>query len=944
MAPSPRKTTAPAFKHTWDATDSSFLDPTALSIAKAPRAWDRKQETKTVGGKQKKVWRRYTTRSRTANVAPEEDDHEDHDARSRPVKKLQRMSPQAIEKSTKLQWPRVHAFKATRWDRRKSVLPSMLPLARPPKQALTRRLGKNATRADPANDDVENANGSSDAEDADVSNNNFSEMDASAVSATEPTPVTEHKDSRSTFTFSMQDDQESTIVDDTAGTSMSLEAPQTEQEATLVNFFRSPVKNAVFKDMKDSPEKITYPELPQPVVIGANLDGSSEETTNTNEAQPQTTDGCPSAETPALAEETADAEPMDMSEAQEAVDKVLVAEVSYPSLPTDESIEEQVVLNEEAPEQEGQDESESDSEIASMSAQDEETLDTEVTETPTEGEFTEASLQLNIQRDMEEEQFKESSVAMDTAEDQSVAVSAPEEDLVLAETPQEESLPEQNVVEDIADGLSLGPATTPVREPTPRKMQSPPPPPAEHGSEETLVLDDDTAMLKDFLSRAAASKASKAATISRRESLQNRRDSDVVRHALASPRVVLEEKDPNSPTKHDNEATLDLSQTLTMNMDQPPLSPTPTSTSMPEQASTEPADDTAPKTSRRSSRTRKSRLPAPASTQPAGPSKIAVRRADGGEPVVLKKSDVQELSQLTRTNTRKNKQGAFAVHVRLLKLSKEMSRRASDDDTANSEASVVQVPGKKYVRWDEQLAYFQEGTDTVANMLAEAESLATPDELSLPATAAPKSKIKAPKPKEKKAASTSTPKIRRVRGLGTTNGTPGKGLLNPASLLPDAVQEEKEQAANEPSSQQRLPKPKANARPKTPSKTAKKMPVAPTTGSSDTAAAAPTLTAAPSLEPTPNKLPSLDIAPVGIETATAARKSKLASPRKVRLPPPPGADGKENSRGASVGISGNTPKKGIPVLLGIPGGMGVVGGGASAGGETGLPRRRLRKL
>lgn len=928
MAPSPRKTTAPAFKHTWDATDSSFLDPTALSIAKAPRAWDRKQETKTVGGKQKKVWRRYTTRSRTANVAPEEDDHEDHDARSRPVKKLQRMSPQAIEKSTKLQWPRAHAFKATRWDRRKSVLPSMLSLARLPKQALTHRLGKNATRADPANGDVENANSSSDAEDADVSNNNFSEMDASTVSATEPTPVAEHKDSRSTFTFSMQDDQESTIVDDTADTSMSLEAPQAEQEATLVNFFRSPVKNAVFKDMKDPPEKITYPELPQPTVMETNLDGSPEEPADTNEAQPQTTDGC-------LSAETANAEAMDISEAREVVDKVPVAEVSYPSLPTDESIEEQGVL---APEQEGQDESESDSEIASMSAQDEETLDTEVTETPTEGEFTEASLQLNIQRDMEEEQFKESAVPMDTAEDQSVAVSAPEDHVQT-----QESLPEQIAAGDIADGLSLGPATTPLREPTPRKMHSPPPPPAEPGSEETLVLDDDTAMLKDFLSRAAASKASKAATISRRESLQNRRDSDVVRHALASPRVVLEEKDPNSPTKHDNEATLDLSQTLTMNMDQPPLSPTPMSTSMPEQASTEPADDTALKTSRRSSRTRKSRLPAPASTQPAGPSKIAVRRADGGEPVVLKKSDVQELSQLTRTNTRKNKQGAFAVHVRLLKLSKEMSRRASDDD-ANSEASVVQVPGKKYVRWDEQLAYFQEGTDTVANMLAEAESLATPDELSLPAAAAPKSKIKAPKPKEKKAASTSTPKIRRVRGLGTTNGTPGKGLLNPASLLPDAVQEEKEQATNESSSQQRLPKPKANARSKTPSKTAKKMPVAPTTGSSDTAAAAPTLTAVPSLEPTPNKLPSLDIAPVGIETATATRKSKLASPRKVRLPPPPGADGKENSRGASVGISGNTPKKGIPVLLGIPGGMGVVGGGASAGGETGLPRRRLRKL
>ena len=63
----------------------------------------------------------------------------------------------------------------------------------------------------------------------------------------------------------------------------------------------------------------------------------------------------------------------------------------------------------------------------------------------------------------------------------------------------------------------------------------------------TFAFDDDTALLKNFLSRAAASKANKAENIARRESLQNRRDSDVVRHALASPRKVLEDKDPTRP-------------------------------------------------------------------------------------------------------------------------------------------------------------------------------------------------------------------------------------------------------------------------------------------------------------------------------------------------------------------------------------------------------------
>jgi hypothetical protein len=125
MSPSTR-TTAPAFAQTWSETDAAFLDPTSLPISKLPRPWDRKQETKlTVNGKQKKIWRRYTTRSGTSQVAPEEEEEEDvRDSRSRAVKKLQRMSPEAMEKSAK-QHGNKNVFKATRWDRRKSVLPSM---------------------------------------------------------------------------------------------------------------------------------------------------------------------------------------------------------------------------------------------------------------------------------------------------------------------------------------------------------------------------------------------------------------------------------------------------------------------------------------------------------------------------------------------------------------------------------------------------------------------------------------------------------------------------------------------------------------------------------------------------------------------------------------------------------------------------------------------------
>lgn len=467
------------------------------------------------------------------------------------------------------------------------------------------------------------------------------------------------------------------------------------------------------------------------------------------------------------------------------------------------------------------------------------------------------------------------------------------------------------LMEDIADGLTLTPSLSVRTESVGRKLRSPSPPPRpESGLDDataTMHLDDDTALLKDFLTRAAASKANKVATIARRTSLQNRRDSDAVRQALASPRKVLEDKDPNSPSKYDNDATLDLSQTLTLNMDQqPPLSPSL------EQVDNEGAEDgKAAKSSRRSTRTRKSRLPAPSSgtQQSQTPKNISVRRADGGEPIVLKKTEAQELGLLTRSNTRKNKQGALAVNLRLMKLKTEAASSSGQDDTASS--IVEPQPGKKNVRWDETLAYYQEGTETLAYALAEAQSLAMPDELSVAITTPSKKKAKESKDKKNE-----TPKVRRVRGLGAANGTPAKGLLATASMIPDGSKEEKDIVAEKP---QRAPK----------ASKLKKMAIAPT--SIDTVP----------LSPAPGtQLPALEVAPVGIEPntdtkATKDRKSRLATPRKVKLPQPASggpnlpAEGKENLQ-QTLGIRGASPRKGLklPEVVVPP----VV--------ESGLPRRR----
>lgn len=779
----------------------------------------------------------------------------------------------------------------------------------------------------------------------------------------------EVSDRRSTFTFTMdaptvEDLPDYESLDGHDQFEQQPDSPPTE-DATIVNLFRSPVKGAAM-DFAGSPEKVSYPELPQSDDGETTTETVSQLVAATEENECVDKDGIVH-DTVNQVVETSETtvEPQSGSEpfqnnqfhheqsptTQET--PAFSTEVVYPTLPTSNS-ETSMPLTPQDSNDECEDTEMSDISLNLYSeedATDNNNLNAEVIPSSDE-EFTEASLQLNIQREYEQTRQEEHPVPMDGqdqqvngelevqevgtpeaddpidrpdfrddlaqsqaealqtpyAEDNEVCSAATEsmEAAQLLQSPPIQYLnPADAPVIDIADGLTLGftPAKVPSANPTPRKLHSPPPPPrSESGPDDvtmTIAIDDDTAILKDFLSRAAANKAEKAANVThRRESIQNRRDSDVVRHALASPRKILEEKDPNSPSKHDVELTLDLSQTLTLSIPDDTLaSPTP------DQAYSEGTEtEKSLRGSRRSSRTKKSRLPALASAAQAQAqaSKIAIRRADGNEVVVLKKNDVQELAALTRTNTRKNKQGAFCVTVRLLKLAVDAASLPPVDD------STKELVVGKNIRWDEQLAYYQENPETIANQLAEAESLATPDELSMPDST---SKTKS------KTSKSATPKIRRVRGLGTANGTPGKGLLAPASLLPEAVQEERQASQAQPQTQQ-LPKPKVSK--------IKKMPVAPTSiDSSVSSSTADT------------KLPALDVAPVGVQP-TAQRKSRLAAPKKVMLPQPLSsiaAEGKENTQ--RLGLGDATPKKGIPApKVIVPPAVGM---------ESGLPRRRGRK-
>jgi hypothetical protein len=829
---------------------------------------------------------------------------------------------------------------------------------------LTHYTGKNTTHLEDSianlQDELHDSEDEEDATAEDLNEGSFADLKSAAVPGIDHTTsvLPDFEERRSTFTFTMDAATVEDLPDyeslDGLGDCdyQETEDDTPTDDATIVRLFQSPVKGTA--PAVKCVEEIMYPDLPQSdndeVDSGSMLNsiltaestllhhandyllgtgaadisiGESEELANDQDVLAERTEYQEEDRASEDARDTQAATESDFEPHSLGVPNtglpIVSSDIAYPSLPIESSprncneeeavstLEEPLPLElvEEDTEMcEAQDQSMDHSEYDNSDVKDNALLNIGEEENADE-EFTEASLQLNILREYHATLDGEQSVPREFGEEDSRISALQDGQAVdVTETMNEDVLPIQDASEqlsvvaetaDITDGLTLSftPAKVHSVEPTPRKLHSPPPPPVQSGLDDmtmTIALDDDTAILKGFLNRVAASKAEKAAVRThRRESLQNRRDSDVIRHALASPRKVLEDKDPNSPSKYDNELTLDLSQTLTLSMPDNALAVSKTDSVDFES----PADESL-HGSRRSSRAKKSRLPAPASAAQAQASKIAIRRADGTEHVVLKKSDAQELSLLTRTNTRKNKQGAFGVTVRLMKLAVDAAHLPPLDDSTKEP-----VIGKN-IRWDEQLAYYQENPETVA----EAESLATPDELGMPdAVSTPSSKPKS------KVSKNSTPKIRRVRGLGSTNGTPGKVLLAPSSFPAEPVEEEKEAAPAQATTQQ-LPRPKASKM--------KKMAVAPVSTPSD------------------SKLPTLDIIPVGVEP-TKERKSRLAAPKKVMLPQPVTAlpaEGKENTQ--RTGLSGATPKKGIPApKVIVP---------PSVGMESGLPRRRGRKM
>lgn len=220
---------------------------------------------------------------------------------------------------------------------------------------------------------------------------------------------------------------------------------------------------------------------------------------------------------------------------------------------------------------------------------------------------------------------------------------------------------------------------------------------------------DDTILLKDFLNRAQARKAAQKPFLSvpdapisqyspRRSPRKTHGSQDGHASSPQKPRNIANR--PGTPPGRPRTEALDSDDG--------------------EELTAEPAS------CRRSMRTR---LPAPSKAAPGAPSFIPVRRADGTDPVVLQKSQAQELAVSTRANTRRNKGQSKPPLLALQDLPTE-----SADMVITAEQ---RAENAKSVAWAERLASYQDAKD------------------------------------EADEAGGKRPKVRRLRGLGAVNGTPG---------------------------------------------------------------------------------------------------------------------------------------------------------------------------
>lgn len=419
-------------------------------------------------------------------------------------------------------------------------------------------------------------------------------------------------------------------------------------------------------------------------------------------------------------------------------------------------------------------------------------------------------------------------------------------------------------------------------------------------------VSDDTALLQAFLNRAAEQKSSRRLSATKRESLSNRRDSDTVRQALASPAKpdVLGTLDPNSPLPK---------KPLSFTDDAESPEKAELSTGSPTQSSVD-NENNSGRTTRRSHRDRR-RVERSA---PLAHTRISLR--GNTEPVVLKRSEAQELATITRSNTRKNKGGSIMPTVRLKKLNAETPpiEASPEDGSANNKAAKA---GARNVQWAETLTTFQDAPSQPEVQLFElGDSNTAPKLQSMSELPAADNDDEEAVPAPPPAAETpSKPKVRRLRAPRTAS-TPAKPATpdvseKPAQSAPVALKQKQPRrsrlatSAKGPDAPSLLPadvvsaqesesKPKAVPRKKAASRLPG--PAPPSTSHQDNQSlisSPPKKKPANTLPPTKNFAPKLDF------------QTRLSAPSKATDNPPEGVSGLQSpaKRGGRGLVFGNPP-------------------------------------
>ncbi|KAL1621739.1 hypothetical protein SLS54_005262 [Diplodia seriata] len=985
-----------SFGATWNESDASFLQPGAVPLPKAHRAWERQPHSPFKrNGKYRKVWKRYELRSEPEPQTGPANMEKKSPAKSpRKVVKKRALDVPADPTATPgRRAPKSKAFAPTRWEtpRRHSGRIASRKIAQPifardPSPELAHADDLTSTTKDVYEGDGDEKDVQESLQ-AELSLDDMQDQQmAGAQKNLEviPVPATDAKpeDDTTAEDHEAKESQLETISSESASQNLAVEEESEPQsiEATEEPNVAGPHLEAPDIAGPSSPlQKATDPEIQQEVEDMATVDDSVPEETSpgavesiSGEEQEQAdhaqseTDVATQSASPIKEEKRVDSEeegeqmqeqseeaevvadaitedqtPHNFSEAQPAEssvqndtkDEQTVATGAWP-----EPVDVAVTVAEANVDTTTKDAEQFSSETAN---------NTLFTENAITQEEYNMSLEQQLQTDAAEALGSDSALDEDEAsssdEEADETEALDENGFTLTEDPESDeddaanipspslSAAESPKFSAIADTLTLN-----LPDRTPPKNR----PTQEITEEPASPIDEDTAFLKDFLSRAGASKASREATVTQLESMTKRRDSDVVRQALASPRMALESKDPNShiatsagspSPKANMKDSEDISGVTALDGKKLDFGDLTSDLTLEEPAEEPPAPAPAattskPQSNRRSSRARQTRLPA------AGPNRIQFRGAAGADPVVLKKSsDAQETAAVTRTNTRKNKGGALAAPIRLNKLKAESLKAGTVPDAPAPDGSLpvfadpeIDVWQASKLRWDGQLVYFQEqGNLAGLTSLSDDES-AEPAEIESSAQEGKKeedSSSKKRKDKSGDSSSTTPARTKRARGLGAGNGTPAKGLLAPASLLPGEVQADTETI--EPAGQDGKEKKssggkKASALPAPPSSSSKKsgggiarggkkadkpaikeappqpaetaappLPQEATTtttttndGKSDTVQptsdpAASTAQAPP--PPPPSQLP-------GPTTTRRSRTSRLQTPRKVKLP------------------------------------------------------------